>query len=170
MAVTKTQTYGNWRYYRSGPYVYCWTTQRQPLYNNKYVSFVRRWHKTKSRYVTVDSKTATHGTRAKAKQRAERLAGIRPAEVKKPKPKAAVAPDEAYCMSCKGPRKVDNPEQIERVTRTGKVRHALIGKCSECGTNVTKFVANRRECPVCHEQRKESEFIRNDYVCRECRY
>lgn len=165
---TPTRIYGNWRYFRAGKYIYCWTTQRQPHYNSKYVSFVRRWHKTKSQYVTVDSKTATHASRSKARERAMRLAGMDvPTKTKKPVP---VGKDEAYCMACKAPRKVDDLKEVERITKSGKVRHAIQGTCSECGSNVTKFVAKRRECPKCIRQLKDSDFPPNDYLCYDCRY
>lgn len=168
MPTTSTHIYGNWRYYRSGQYVYCWTTQRQHHYSNKYVSFVRRWHKTKSKYVTVESKTATHASRAKAKERAMRLAGMNVPQKEAPK-KTPIADDEAYCMRCKGPRKIEDAEQIKRHTHTGKTRYALSGTCSSCGTNVTKFISKRRECPSCLEMKKDSEFG-TDYMCYDCRH
>lgn len=167
MATTTTRIFGNWRYYRSGKYIYCWTTQKQHHYGNKYVSFVRRWHKTKSQYVTVDSKTARHATRVKAKERAMRLAGVEVSDKKKQT--VPVGADEAYCMRCKGPQRIENSEEVKRTTQ-GKTRYALKGTCSACGTNVTKFISKRRECPGCLKQLKESDFPANDYLCYECRY
>jgi len=163
-----TRISGNWRYYSKGQYIYCWTTDRQYHANNKYVSFVRRMHKTKGAYVTVDSKTATHATRVKAKLRAQKLAGMN-VEVKKSAPKEKMPSDHGYCMKCKGSRFIANSEKVEKHTKQG-TRYALVGSCEDCGTSICKFVADTRHCNNCNTTKKESDFMINDYVCRACRW
>jgi hypothetical protein len=164
----KTVVYGNWRYYRDGKYIYGWSTQRQHHLNDKFVSFVRRWHKTKERYVTVDSKTATHATRAAAKRRAAKLAGHIVSEPK-PKTKSTMPLDHAYCMSCKESKQIRDPEKTKQITKSGKVRYAITGHC-DCGTKMFKYISETKECPQCFEQKRVSEFPDGyPYTCKSCR-
>jgi len=168
-----TTVSGNWRYFRVGQYMYGWSTQ--PQYHSgisgKYVSFVRRWHKTKNQYVTVESKTATHASRVKAKNRAARLAGFDvPKKTAKPKSKNVVPNDHGYCLSCREVRQIDNLVTKEQVTKNGKVRHAITGNCSDCNTKIFKYVSNKQECPGCFEQKSASDFPEGfPYTCSSCR-
>lgn len=166
---TKTRIYGNWRYYTKGQYIYCWTSARQHHLDDKYVSFVRRMHVTKNAYVTVDSKTATHATRTKARNRAAKLAGMQVAEKVKPDPNKEKMPENhGYCMKCKTNRHIIGSKRVDKISKKGTKRRALVGSCEECGTSMCKFITDAKECPVCKVQTREADFA--DYICRTCRY
>jgi ribosomal protein S27E len=54
---------------------------------------------------------------------------------------AVPAEAEAYCVKCKGKRKMVNAE----VTTVKNGKSALKGKCEVCGTTMMKFLGGKKE-------------------------
>jgi len=51
--------------------------------------------------------------------------------------------EEFYCVSCRGRVKVEGGDicvKIYNNSKTGRSTPALRGRCSKCGTNLTKFI------------------------------
>lgn len=54
---------------------------------------------------------------------------------------AVPAEAEAYCVKCKGKRKMVNAE----ITTVKNGKNALKGKCEVCGTTMMKFLGGKKE-------------------------
>lgn len=59
--------------------------------------------------------------------------------------KTKLKENEFYCVSCRGRVNVNNDDicvKIYNNSRTGLMSPALRGKCTECNTNLTKFITH----------------------------